>query len=244
MEIKVTKNYENFKFKKENRELNHNKILSLKAKLLEDGRQILPIICNKNMEIIDGQHRFQALKELEWNIMYYIDETITGKDLISINNTQKNWGLLDFIHYYSILGNETYCKIEELCKKYSDIPLKPILTSLGKKYVKEYIIKEGSLNFTDEEFAEAEIALEFIKQIKDSIKLRITNLATFTFLLLKTYYLEGIDKERLFNNVISKYGTENYGTALQCAMAIEHWYNYKARTYRYISNEIIPQRKK
>ena len=53
MEIKRTKNYDMFKFKKENREINYNKVLSLKSKLLENGRQIIPIICNNEMEIID-----------------------------------------------------------------------------------------------------------------------------------------------------------------------------------------------
>ena len=53
MEIKRTNNYEIFKFKKENREVNYNKVLRLKSKLLDDGRQIIPIICNNQMEIID-----------------------------------------------------------------------------------------------------------------------------------------------------------------------------------------------
>ena len=53
MEIKITNNYDMFKFKIENREINYNKVRSLKSKLLEDGRQIVPIICNKEMEIID-----------------------------------------------------------------------------------------------------------------------------------------------------------------------------------------------
>ena len=53
MEIKITKNYEMFKFRSENRELYYHKVANLKARLLEDGRQIVPIICNKNMEIID-----------------------------------------------------------------------------------------------------------------------------------------------------------------------------------------------
>ena len=53
MEIKMTRHYDIFKFKSENREVNYNKVSSLKSKLLEDGRQIVPIICNRNMEIID-----------------------------------------------------------------------------------------------------------------------------------------------------------------------------------------------
>ena len=80
MEILRTNNYDMFKFKKENREINYNKVNNLKRKLIDDGRQIMPIICNKNMEIIDGQHRFEALKELAWDVMYYIDEGVTSYD--------------------------------------------------------------------------------------------------------------------------------------------------------------------
>lgn len=53
MEIKMTNNYEMFKFRSENRELNYNKVASLKARILDDGKQIVPVICNTDMEIID-----------------------------------------------------------------------------------------------------------------------------------------------------------------------------------------------
>ena len=242
MEIKRTKFYDMFKFKKENREVNYNKVLSLKSKLLEDGRQIMPIICNSNMEIIDGQHRFEALKELNWEISYYIDDAITSKDLISINNTQKSWGLLDFIHFYASSGDETYKKLEKICNEYDGIPLKAILVAISSKYIKEYKIKSGELFFTEEEFEEGEKALEFLRKLRKNIKIKINNQAIFFFLVTKVYYLENIDRDRLYNNIVSKYGTENYGTSIQCATVLEHWYNFKARNYRYISNEILPKR--
>lgn len=242
MEIKRTRNYEMFTFKKENREVNYNKVLGLKSVLLADGRQIMPIICNTEMEIIDGQHRFQALKELDWDIMYYIDDTVTSKDLISINNTQTNWGMLDYIHYYASLGNETYAKLEKICENYEGIPLKSVLLAIGEKYIKEYKIKDGTVEFTDEEFEKGKEALEFVKSVRNNIKVKITNQSIFYFLLLKTYFLQDIDREKLYNSVVSRYGTENYGNSLQCATAIEHWYNFKSRTYRYISNEILPKR--
>lgn len=175
--------------------------------------------------------------------MYYVDEVVTTLDLISINNTQKNWALLDYIHYHASAGNPTYIKLEEICKRYSEFPLRAILTAIAEKTVKEHNIKDGDLYFTDEDFEKAKEALEFIKGIKNNIRIRITSIATFFQLLLKTYYLNDIDRERLYSNVISRYGTENYGNALQCAMAIEHWYNYRSKSsYRYISNEIIPRR--
>ena len=132
------------------------------------------------MEIIDGQHRFQALKELNWPIMYYVDDAVTGADLITINNTQKNWGMLDYIHYYASLGNVTFKTLEKVVKAYDEFPLKVILSAIGKN--------------------------------------------------------------RLYNNIILKYGTENYGNAEQCALVLEHFYNFHAKQYRYISNEILPKR--
>lgn len=242
MEIKRTKYYDMFKFKKENREINQNKVMSLKSKLLENGRQIIPIICNREMEIIDGQHRFEALKELNWEIMYYIDEAVTTNDLISINNTQKNWGMLDYIHFYASSGDETYKKIEKLCREYDELPLKAILAAVGAKYIKERRVKAGELQFSDEEFAEGEKCLEFLRRINKDIKIRINNQAIFFFLVVKVYYLEDIDRERLYESIVKNYGTENYGTAIQCSMVLEHWYNHRLRTYRYISNEILPKR--
>lgn len=242
MEIKRTKYYDMFRLKKENREINPNKVLSLKNNLIENGRQIMPIICNREMEVIDGQHRLEAIKELGWEVMYYVDEAVTAKDLISINNTQKNWSMMDYIHFYASSGDETYIKLEKLCKKYDEFPLKAILAAISEKYVKERKIKEGEIVFSDEEFAKGEEALEWLRGIAKDIKVRINNQAIFFFLVVKTYYLTDIDRERLYKCIVERYGTENYGTALQCAMVIEHWYNHKLRTYRYISNELLPKR--
>lgn len=174
--------------------------------------------------------------------MYYIDEGITTLDLININNTQKNWGLLDYIHYHASAGNDTYIKLERICNKYNDIPLKAIILAISKKTIKEHMLKNGNLNFTDEDFVIGEETLDYITDIKNSINAKITSVGTFLSLLIKTYYLEGIDRDRLKESMIARYGTENYGNALQCAMVIEHWYNHKLRTYRYISNEIMPRR--
>lgn len=244
MQIKTTNNYEIFKIIKENREINYNKVMNLKSRLIEDKRQIIPIICNSNMEIIDGQHRFQALKELEWEVMYYIDDKVKTKDLITINNTQKKWSLNDYIHFYASSGNSYYEKIEILIKKYYDLPLRAIMCAIGNGvYKHERYLKSGQIEFTEFEFIEAENCLSLLQGIKRALKGRnINNPAILFFLVAKIYFLEGIDRERLSNSIIERYGTENYGNSVQCAMVLEHWYNHKLRTYRYISNEILPKR--
>lgn len=242
MEIKRTKLYDIFRLKKENREINYNKVASLKSKLIENGRQIVPIICNREMEVIDGQHRLEALKELGWEVMYYVDEAVTVNDLISINNTQKNWGLMDYIHFYASTGNDTYREIEKICSDNEDLPLKVILATINEKYVRERDIKSGKIVFNEEELEKGKECLRYIREIKKGIRIKITSPAIFFFLVVKAYYLINIDRERLQKMVIERYGTENYGNADQCARAIENWYNHKLRSYRYISNEILPKR--
>lgn len=244
MEIKSTNNYEIFKFKKENRELNYNKVMSLKSKLIEDKRQIIPIIVNSEMEIIDGQHRFQALKELNWDVMYYIDDKVTTKDLITINNTQKNWSLNDYIHFYASSGYPCYILLEKLIKQYYDLPLRAIMCAVGNGvYKHERYLKSGEIDFNEGEYLQAESCVAFLQNIKRELKGRaINNPAIFFFLIAKIYFLDGIDRERLSSSIIERYGTENYGNSLQCAMVLEHWYNHKLRTYRYISNELLPRR--
>ena len=133
-------------------------------------------------------------------------------------------------------------KLEKIWKEYDEFSLKVILTAITEKYIKERKLKAGDLYLTDEDFEKGRECLEFIKNIKNNIRVKITDQVTFFFLLVKTYYLQDIDRERLYNSVVNRYGTENYGNSLQCAVVIEHWYNFKARTYRYISNEILPKR--
>ena len=156
-----------------------------------------------------GQHRFEALKELNWEVMYYVDDAVTSRDLISINNTQKNWGLLDYIHYYASLGNDSYIKLERICKDYEDIPLKVIAAAVCKKYVKERVIKRGDVVVTDEDVAEGIETLEFINRIRKNIKVKITAKGIFFYLIVKTYYLQDIDRDKLYNSIVSRYGTEN-----------------------------------
>lgn len=242
MEIKVTNNYELFKIKDENREINFNKVFKLKQTMIDDGRQIMPIICNVNMEIMDGQHRYMALKELGWDVMYYIDSNVTSKDLISINNTQTNWGMKDYVHYYAALGKPSYQRLENILNKYAELPTKVILSAVGARYIKEYHIKNGNLEFTDEEFENGIECLDYLIDLKNKIKMKITNQVIFFFLIVKTYYLQGIDRGLLFKNVMNRYGTENYGNSEQCAQVLEHFYNYNQRNYRYLSNEILPRR--
>ena len=129
--VGVTHDYEMFKFLDTNREPNSRIIAKLEKSIQEHGVQI-PIIVNKEKEIVDGQHRFWALRKLGYKIPYIVSHT--WKDdyhTIEINNTGSRWNAMDFANYAAESGNldvDEALKIAKKWEKETQRKLRPITT--------------------------------------------------------------------------------------------------------------------
>ena len=103
--IGITKDYAMFKFLDTNRNPNDRMIEKLTESIKEHGVQI-PIIVNPDKYIVDGQHRFWALRSLNYHIPYVISKIWKeDKHTIEINNTGKRWTALDYANYSAQSGN-------------------------------------------------------------------------------------------------------------------------------------------
>jgi hypothetical protein len=103
--VALTKNYKLFKFLDNNRDPNQKIFSKLLKSIAENGIQI-PVVVNKDFQIIDGQHRFWALKKLGYKIPYIISKTWKeDKHTIEINNTGSKWSAMDFANYAAESGN-------------------------------------------------------------------------------------------------------------------------------------------
>jgi len=111
-----TKNYQMFKIVSSNRDVDTFHVKRLvesikKLNLLEAN----PIIVNKNMEVIDGQHRLEAAKILFEDIYWVeVDAKNTSEAIVSLNSSQKNWVLEDYIRHYAKLGLSNYQRIIDI----------------------------------------------------------------------------------------------------------------------------------
>jgi hypothetical protein len=96
--VKVTREYDQFKFLQGNRPINQSHVLNLRKSIM-DNYVPTPIIVNEEKQIIDGQHRYIVLKELNLP-MFYV--TTSGKisldDIRQINKNAKNWDFADYLH--------------------------------------------------------------------------------------------------------------------------------------------------
>jgi hypothetical protein len=105
-----TKDYTEFSYYSYNRKIDNKKVARLKKSILETGQVISPIIVDYKGRIIDGQHRFQALKELGLPIFYLVRK-LNGKlfkYLIESNNVLDKWKQFDFAKLYAESGIKNY----------------------------------------------------------------------------------------------------------------------------------------
>ena len=72
----------------------------------------LPLIVNKNMEVLDGQHTLEAKKILKKTVQYIIREKLDIQDVRKVNSSQDKWSNTDYLMSYYKLGNKEYALLE------------------------------------------------------------------------------------------------------------------------------------
>lgn len=80
-----TNDYSIFKSIMGNRTINLKNVNNIINNIKKNGLLPTVIIVNEKMEVIDGQHRLQALKELNLPVYYQIKEGLSINDCIAYN---------------------------------------------------------------------------------------------------------------------------------------------------------------
>jgi len=114
MENKIlsTKDYNLFKKMVGNRPTQLFRVKKILKSIEKVGYITNPIIVNDKMEIIDGQARFEALKQLNLPIDYIIVNNAGIKECISMNTYNSNWKEMDYINSYANVGNINYIRFK------------------------------------------------------------------------------------------------------------------------------------
>lgn len=98
-----TKNYERFSFVDSNRDINDLNVNKIEKSILEIGIQV-PIVVNENYEIIEGQHRFIALRRNDL-VVPYIVSSVANESHIAKLQESKKWSAEDFCRSLANKGN-------------------------------------------------------------------------------------------------------------------------------------------
>lgn len=127
-----TYDYSRFKKLQGNRDVFEERKKLIMQSIAERGWIRNPIVVNKNMEIIDGQGRFEALMELSMPIEYIVADNATIDDCIALNLKQKNWTTNDFIECYARQGKQSYLTLKDVIEKYPNLNITVISLLCGR----------------------------------------------------------------------------------------------------------------
>lgn len=151
-----TTDYSQFKLLPYNRPINQKFLEKLKRAIKKSNKlSSNAILVTKDKEIIEGQHRWVAAKDLKLNLYYSIDENFVQSDIISLNSFRLNWKLKDYVNYYDLNNNVDFRFFNEMfdrCREYG-APFTTIYTIIGflnggQRYLPNSI-RDGSLTITN-----------------------------------------------------------------------------------------------
>lgn len=209
-----------FKTLKGNREVKENRKQTLVESIDKHGYITNPIIVNERFEVIDGQGRLAACKELGSPIDYVIVPNIGIEECMVLNMNMKNWLTIDFIDSYAKQGKEDYKRILDLSRMGFGIRTYMYANGLyGGTTIVESVIREGKAKSSEETYQNAKRALEFLKIVKpftDNVDGRKTDLESA---VLFAYRDEKCDNDRLIDCLAKYYS--NIGNVISISVAMD-----------------------
>ncbi len=209
--INVTQDYNLFKTHFFNRSLQKRNLDLVKESLSRSNLlSVSPIICTNDYEIIDGNHRFHAAKELGLPIHYVKLGNFDIQMLIDLNYSLSKWGNYQFLELYCKLEKPEYLKFKKFCQDYN-LEINeglPLTKSRKERRNLSTIFRKGEFEFTDESKRRlvVEKATEFMYKAKELGFLRkIKKIYSFYDAYEKMMNKDDFSQEKLLSK-LSKWG--------------------------------------
>ena len=156
-----------------NRDVMRSRVERIKKSIKENGWITNPIVVNELYEVIDGQGRLMALKELKMPVQYVISKGAGLKECVELNIAQTNWKPVDYAKSYADAGNENYKRLMSLCELYKTISFQCITWIAANMATSTHGIRrtqDGKYKLSKKAFERCKPGLSFISEHHDSIK--------------------------------------------------------------------------
>lgn len=230
--IQRTKDYSQFKRMEGNREVTARRAAKIRKSIEKVGYIPNPIIVNEYLEVIDGQGRLEALKNLGLPVLYIVVPGLTLKDCVSMNVNSTQWGVKDYIMSFAETGNVNYKRLLNLIETY-ELPLTTICcAATGVMQASNSNIKTGQLTLDEDYYKAVDDMLAYVERFTPIMREhRISNKAPVYSALCFCYQLDDVDNERLLQAFERYWHKLTSATAtLEVFDAITEIYNFGRRT--------------
>lgn len=104
-----------------------------------------PILVNDKFQIIDGQHRFEAAKELGLPINYIVCQNYLLKEVQLLNTNMEKWAKIQYLESFCDLGHPEYIKVKNFMSQFPELSLSICLIILTALHGANKIVKDDSI---------------------------------------------------------------------------------------------------
>ena len=238
----TTSDYSIFNRMEGNREVTSRRATKIRKSIESIGYIPNPIIVNEYMEVVDGQGRLEALKQLDLPVLYIIVPGLTLKDCVNMNVNSTKWGVKDYIMSFAETGNENYKRLLGLIESY-DLPLTTICcAATGVMQASNSNIKTGALVLDEDYCKSVDAMLSYVERFVPVMREHgVSNRAPVYSALCFCYQLDDIDNERLYESFCRYWHKLTSATATREVFdAITEIYNFGRRTNKvYITTKYL-----
>lgn len=225
--IYTTKDYSRFKKLEGNRGVSTQRVEIIKRSIENVGYVTNPIIVNEKFEVIEGQGRLQALKELELPVDYIIEDGCGIQQCVALNMRNTNWKLNDFIKSYADRGYMGYQRLCMLMEKYNNYGIMIFATAV--KLISRFDnnqVKNGALEISEKEYNDAIDRLDWLNEIAPYCKSCNGEIGYLFQSLLICREFSEIDVDKLKERVISQNSImPPFANIPDCMQSLEQIYN-------------------
>lgn len=239
-QVVQTKDYQQFNKAAGNRDVIQLHIERLKASM-EQEYLMSPIIVNEKMEIIDGQHRFEAARQLDLPIRFIKVRGYALSQMQQMNKLMIKWQVIDHIKAHADMGNTHFIKLLRFIEEHSEHNgVEVILTAHGfNGSARKALFESGTYKHDKQREADVARLLKALHEIKPYYKGARRSSFISALRCLMKHDIFDVD---LFIDKLSKFSSlmVDCTTRAHYIDLIEHIYNYKSRnkvSLKYLSDD-------
>lgn len=221
--IYETTDYDQFKVLTGNRPVDETHVKRLMRKIENEGNLTPehPIEVNEDKEVVDGQHRLEALKRLGMPAYFVIRPGLNVDNVASLNTGNKNWTWQDFARHWSERGNENYTKFLAAAEQYEPRYSVLLVYLTGSRNLrgrgKRTVFDSGELGLT-----QYELGIKLLQQYGELANLSNHNatdfaIAAYRFMRMPNYKQDKMVAQMMVNGgrIFNNYSVADYLEALE-----------------------------
>ena len=164
--------YSAFSHLAENRDLNEQHVHILMESFDKDGYLFTIIYVNEKMQIIDGQHRFEAAKRKHLPVYFIIMPGWDIRHVAILNVNSRNWTMTDFMNTHAKAGNENYIRFKQFFDEHEFDITTAQLVVIGRRTKlsgggSNDDFRSGQIKISQDQINKAYVKARKIKEMKD-----------------------------------------------------------------------------